>query len=194
MGGDVAPICQPLEVQMMYLESFQQHHDTLEQKFLREHTIFPIASSSAKRLALLDIKAPVDVLHGTVKSSAIAGNVAVFDTQDLDEAYITQLDRQFLLNCVRGDGDFGVPDGELPDMVEDEQIESDDPEILSPPNTLLTSLPGSLADLDVEQPRTDALNNTYVRIVHINGMHHILVLRCGCHGEASVPADLVARG
>ncbi|KAG6914147.1 hypothetical protein DXG01_002188 [Tephrocybe rancida] len=115
---------------------------------------------------------------------------AVFDTLELDEAYITQLDRQFLLNCVMGDDDFGVADGELPDMVEDEQIESDNPEIMSPPNTL----PGSLADLDVEQPRTDALNNTYVRIVHNNGMHHIPVLRCGCHGEASVPADLVAAG
>jgi hypothetical protein len=40
-------------------------------------------------------------------------------------------------------------------------------------------------------PRQDALNNHYVRIVHTNGMHHIALVTCNCHGADNVHADLM---
>lgn len=40
-------------------------------------------------------------------------------------------------------------------------------------------------------PRYDALNNHYVRIVHTNGIHHIALLTCNCHGAEAVHADLM---
>lgn len=42
-------------------------------------------------------------------------------------------------------------------------------------------------------PRGDALNNKYVRIVHINGIHHLVVVFCSCLGE-HLPTDLMFSG
>ena len=42
------------------------------------------------------------------------------------------------------------------------------------------------------RPVADALNNTYVRVVHTNGIHHLAMVTCFCHGETNVPLDLVA--
>jgi hypothetical protein len=42
------------------------------------------------------------------------------------------------------------------------------------------------------RPGSDGLNNTYVRIVHTNGIHHLAMVTCLCQGEQNVPLDLVA--
>jgi CxC2 like cysteine cluster associated with KDZ transposases len=42
-----------------------------------------------------------------------------------------------------------------------------------------------------ERPRSDALNNTYVRIVHTNGIHHLAMVSCHCDGQ-DVVLDLVS--
>ena len=41
-------------------------------------------------------------------------------------------------------------------------------------------------------PGVDALNNTYVCIVHTNGIHHLAMVTCHWHGEHNVALDLVA--
>jgi hypothetical protein len=41
-------------------------------------------------------------------------------------------------------------------------------------------------------PRADAFNNQYVRIVHTNGVHHLAMVSCVCHGPELLPLDLVA--
>jgi hypothetical protein len=40
-------------------------------------------------------------------------------------------------------------------------------------------------------PRQDALSNHYVRVVHVNGIHHIALVTCACHGSEAVHADLM---
>jgi CxC2 like cysteine cluster associated with KDZ transposases len=40
-------------------------------------------------------------------------------------------------------------------------------------------------------PRQDALNNHYVRVVHVNGVHHLALVTCFCHGAEGVHADLM---
>jgi hypothetical protein len=40
-------------------------------------------------------------------------------------------------------------------------------------------------------PRQDALSNHYVRVVHVNGIHHIALVTCACHGSEAVQADLM---
>lgn len=42
------------------------------------------------------------------------------------------------------------------------------------------------------RPSADALNNSYVRIVHTNGVHHMAMVSCSCHGQNQIPLDLVA--
>ncbi|PPQ94148.1 hypothetical protein CVT25_008016 [Psilocybe cyanescens] len=41
-------------------------------------------------------------------------------------------------------------------------------------------------------PVADGLNNTYVQILHTNGIHHMAMVTCYCRGEHSVLMDLVA--
>lgn len=42
------------------------------------------------------------------------------------------------------------------------------------------------------RPGADALNNTYVRALHVNGIHHLAMVTCNCHGQERVALDLVA--
>jgi CxC2 like cysteine cluster associated with KDZ transposases len=46
--------------------------------------------------------------------------------------------------------------------------------------------------IEATRPISDALNNTYVRVVHTNGIHHLAMVTCLCQGEDNVPLDLVA--
>jgi CxC2 like cysteine cluster associated with KDZ transposases len=41
-------------------------------------------------------------------------------------------------------------------------------------------------------PNTDALNNSYVRVVHTNGLHNLAMVHCGCRGENGLLRDLIA--
>ena len=40
-------------------------------------------------------------------------------------------------------------------------------------------------------PNSDALNNPYMRIVHVNGIHHLPVVTCTCKGSDDLPIDLM---
>jgi hypothetical protein len=40
-----------------------------------------------------------------------------------------------------------------------------------------TDLPNMDAHMDTDIPRTDALDNPFIRVVHSNGIHHIAVVR-----------------
>ena len=42
------------------------------------------------------------------------------------------------------------------------------------------------------RPNADGLNNAYVRVLHTNGIHHIGMVTCSCHGQDKIPLDLVA--
>jgi hypothetical protein len=46
-------------------------------------------------------------------------------------------------------------------------------------------------DLRQDIPRQDSLQNDYVRVVHMNGIHHIALLTCACHGAEERHADLL---
>ncbi|KAF8235408.1 hypothetical protein L208DRAFT_1173198, partial [Tricholoma matsutake] len=40
-------------------------------------------------------------------------------------------------------------------------------------------------------PTADALNNSYICVVHTNGIHHLVMVTCQCQGEHQIPLDLV---
>ncbi|KAG6904423.1 hypothetical protein DXG01_010046, partial [Tephrocybe rancida] len=187
-AGDVPPICQTLEVQMSYLETLQLQSDAHKQHVLRERdmttagipiTNIPTAvqgnyTPEADKRPILSDKA-TGKIPKSITVVAVAGDDAS-DSMELDQAYITQLDQEFIRSCQRGEDDFQVVEEESVETPVDDQMESDDPEVMSPPDALPEPRPySSTVEIDVEQPRSDSLNNT-------------------CHGEASVPADLVAGG
>jgi hypothetical protein len=41
------------------------------------------------------------------------------------------------------------------------------------------------------EPAKDAFNNHYLRIVHVNGIHHLAVISCTCRGVNNLPIDLM---
>jgi CxC2 like cysteine cluster associated with KDZ transposases len=41
-------------------------------------------------------------------------------------------------------------------------------------------------------PRTDAFSNHYVRVVHINGIHHLALVYCACGGREATHCNLMA--
>jgi hypothetical protein len=43
-----------------------------------------------------------------------------------------------------------------------------------------------------QMPRTDFLNNSYLRVLHTNGIHHLAMVCCRCRGSDEVPLDLLA--
>lgn len=45
---------------------------------------------------------------------------------------------------------------------------------------------------DHTRPKTDGLNNAYVRVLHTNGIHHIGMVSCSCRGHDKIPLDLMA--
>lgn len=57
-------------------------------------------------------------------------------------------------------------------------------------------LPAYLDGLDAGTgtvPRSDALQNSYVRVVHVNAIHHLAMVSCECRGNGTLPLDLMAR-
>ena len=42
-----------------------------------------------------------------------------------------------------------------------------------------------------ETLRTDGLNNHYVQIVHVNGIHHLALVTCSCLRHENIPLDLM---
>lgn len=91
------------------------------------------------------------------------------EDNELDRQYFQQLWERDIRHNIdadqRGD-DFGA---------EDPNIENDDGD-----------------DTDPTPPTSDGLNNPYVRVVHRNGIHHLPMVHCSCHGADSLPLDLVA--
>jgi len=47
---------------------------------------------------------------------------------------------------------------------------------------------------DRRVPTSNALDNTYVRVIHTNGVHHLAMVACRCRGSANVPLDLLGGG
>ena len=53
--------------------------------------------------------------------------------------------------------------------------------------------PGPVPDAEsCPRPKEDGLNNIYVRVLHTNGIHHIGLVACSCHGPDTIVLYLFA--
>ena len=72
--------------------------------------------------------------------------------------------------------------------------EDDDDETLAADaddNLLIPKYLGSDVNMP-EVPMRDAFQNSYVHIVHTNGLYHLAMASCRCHGAKFLPRDLIA--
>jgi len=52
-------------------------------------------------------------------------------------------------------------------------------------------VPSQVSSQQSTNPTNNALNNHYVRVVHVNGVHHIALVTCNCQGADNVHVDLM---
>lgn len=57
-----------------------------------------------------------------------------------------------------------------------------------------SSYAASPAGTPAVAPAADAFNNSYVWIIHTNGIHHLALLMCNCCQEDQIPMNLVSSG
>jgi CxC2 like cysteine cluster associated with KDZ transposases len=87
---------------------------------------------------------------------------------------------------------------------EDEtEMEEDDDGLTLPDHYMVNPLDRAQEDNNADKtvpshttptnvPHADSLKNPYVRVVHTNGIHHIALVYCGCHGTENTHSDLMA--
>jgi len=133
-------------------------------------------------------------LPNSLRSDARAGPIQQPDDAAQDAAFIRQLN--VLYEQKQGFSSVG-PDALLE---EDDEDGPDDPEAdLMDEDIGITGFAtymdmNEAADSDEHArhpPLTDGLNNTYVRIIHTNGVHHLALVSCSCHGDDGLAEALV---
>ena len=198
------PVCEGLKFQMEFLERLQLKRDKEEDdKIARMHAA-PGSGSSGHRardgvdVPVADFNAEwgenkedwehggmsdadffhwLDICHENRGQSDV-GHDEFMDGEDMDNGEMAEADIEgfapYLEPPIGRRGSDAEPDG----------MPGADPD------------PGAVADIvhatAPVRPQADALNNTYVRIVHTNGIHHLAMVTCLCHGEPNVALDLVA--
>lgn len=177
---DVGHACSYTEVQDRHLEAMQLNTDKAEQCRLSQPDPAPPAPSEPHM--------PMDVDNGRSGEQSIA---MTWDEERIDDdIFFTRLE------SVLG------PDGGDAEGDDDDAIEEDEEEGLK--------IPRYLGDADIAEgsrwsgtgsgleegpagiPTTDAFCNSYVRVVHTNGVHHLALLSCPCKGQHEMIMDLVA--
>ncbi|KAG5637379.1 hypothetical protein H0H81_004756 [Sphagnurus paluster] len=106
-----------------------------------------------------------------------AAALELMENHPLNSELFTKLKHVFLKTSDNeDDGEHSLTacgdDNDDYDITED----TDHFEVATPPNS---ALPQPSPDI----PSTDFLNNQYVRIVDINGVHHLPLVYCSCQGE-----------
>jgi hypothetical protein len=171
-----APLCESLQVQNDHLERFECQKDDLEQVNLLGKRPAPAPAPRPRQEsggAAVDAMDIDDSTH----------NAAVEAVEDEEfERFLNNLHRR-QENPDADDSEDAFDDTEEDD---DETLVADADDDIPVPEYLA-------ADADMpDLPMRDAFQNSYVRIVHTNGLHHLAMVSCRCRGAAFLPRDLIA--
>lgn len=184
------PVCESLQFQKDFLEQFERRKDTAEQVQLKESE--RISAGRDGQSSRPDDIEDIDMQDGEYEHPGPDYAAEVIQDNTFDE---------YLDNLYEQDNDVTEPsavDGEADDTAEVTDADDD----ISHFPSYLSNGTGNDGGWQVSGdnetgraiPRVDVLNNSYVRIVHANGIHHLAMITCNCHGTDCVPLDLVACG
>jgi hypothetical protein len=170
------PLCDSLQSQKYLLEHFECHKDDLEQVNLLEKRPAPRSAPHVRQQARDAEREPMDIDDSMVDPE--------------EEAVADEEFERFLndLHTRREDPDACDAEDAFDDAEEDDD------------ETVVADVDGDLpipeylgADVETpELPMRDAFQNSYVRIVHTNGLHHLAMVSCRCRGAERLPRDLIA--
>jgi CxC2 like cysteine cluster associated with KDZ transposases len=161
------PLCDRLRRQLDFLETLEIRKDEEEQTNLRTTS------------------APTSGLFGT--PAADDDDEPELTNADKDDDQSDQAFFQFLNDLHENGADIEDP----PDILEmEDEIEEEEKE---PPsiNPYLGNN-GTQNDLGVPYTPSFPFIGTYLRVVHINGVHNIAMINCDCSGQDMVAGDLLA--
>ena len=165
-------LCDSLQSQQDHLEQFERHKDDLEQVSLLE-----------KRPAPQAVPGAGDETHDAERDS--------MDVEDdpAKEAVEDEEFEQFLDDLRRRKQH---PDADDPEYAFNDAEDDDDETLVTDADDF--PIPEYLgADVNTpELPTRDAFHNSYVRIVHTNGLHHLAMVSCRCRGAECLARDLIA--
>ena len=186
-------LCPTLKWNQALLDGFQSNHDDREQHELRE------ANNCHKSGILPPVPTDLPMYeHDDVEMEG--NNTVAYNDLEGDALFADHLDR--LYNKGLG-ADIDVSDTEH--ILEEDNIEFEaDKNPLPMPKDYMPSHPNvSLSDATNAQtnplpgfttdlPRTDALDNPFLRVVHVNGIHFISTVFCNCRGRENTHCDCMA--
>lgn len=200
------PLCETLTTQTFYLEHFERCKDDAEQRDLQG------SAQDGESASLQQSEGDNANIFGMQN---VGGNehVGNYDAEIIDDETFEQfLDKlhqqkdksgstQKLAPLNQSAPDQSAPHPSAPYLSapyqsapleqadEDEAVDVGDSDIAGFSPYLHQE---SISHAEPNLPRGDAFNNSYVRVVHTNGIHHLALVSCQCHGADSLPLDLVA--
>jgi hypothetical protein len=195
------PICKSLEFQIQYLEAFEDIKDKAEQL---ESPLANTQNHPQDNLALappswgLDdgVTVPDSTVNECGQEDATKANATFFHHLDAlfhEGAGNTKLDDDGLHDIIDGDDECEVqaadedihgfapylPNPDIPDHQHAEQCMTN----AKPTNTQLIGAKPTNVRPTTALLMANALNNTYVCVVHTNRVHHLAMVTCSCIGE-----------
>lgn len=213
------PVCPVLDVHQRLLDTFQKQYDEQEQERLKSAERLDRIGNTWNRVPTVDDMLETGILgemEETVDQSySREREDDIRVARQLDHLYRIQADgtRSDMTNADDMMEEDEVDEDYGNDMLDDGpaymplggefQEPSEWPgrqpnDLLNPPsdelpNELPTAMPTDSATADPPvHPRADSLNNTYVRVVHVNGVHHLALVVCSCQGLENTHGDLMA--
>jgi hypothetical protein len=116
------------------------------------------------------------------------------DHDGCDQTSIHHQDADAIDRTPRGTGDKSWFDVNANQEDADDELAVDEFHDYLDPHTICDDdLAGSLHGPSTI-PRMDAFKNPFVRIIHVNGVHHLPLITCACRGSDDIPADLMFHG
>lgn len=186
--------CANLAFQQSILQRFQQRKDRLEQDRLAKGNfgVHQGTSGSTHEHNKMD-----------VAEDLAPSNDQTFEAQQHEDAQFSScLDKLYKESQDAFDNHKGNID-EIFDL-DDNICDDDIVEVLSLPTDYIpcpgaaatsSDIPPPESDENIgETPKTDGLDNPYVRVVHSNGIHHMAMVYCSCRGKETTNADIMAAG
>ena len=174
-------MCDTLAIQKGYLEKFEQQKDLAEQVKLAHFFELWQTPSLAAPSSLAYGWNDDPLIQGMGKGAAMCNEFADGLDDEAFEKYLDDLHQ-------REDNNEPMDDSEFFTEADDTApVSFADADIVGFPPYLLDTVTFG-ADEDYQEiPKADAFNNGYVWIVHSNGIHHLAMVSCMCHGTGLLP-------
>ncbi|KAF8798363.1 hypothetical protein BYT27DRAFT_7264931 [Phlegmacium glaucopus] len=190
-------ICDTLKFQQHALEDMQYYKDNLDEDICRE---VQGASRPFQPASETNCDCSFDSINQSLEHD-----------QSVDEHVFADMDRLYVARqegkmVKMGNGLYNTHN----DCILQDDNEDEDSNIDHPPVGFTEYLEGTPAapvcgtatasstawvenqsDAPMRTPRADGLNNQYLRIAHVNGIHHLAVVTCACRGDDQIPIDLM---